>query len=71
MEKIAMFEKALDCALKGCKYGQFMAGIFYEFGIGVERNITESIVWYKKAMAQGESYSKEALERLGYEVSVE
>ena len=44
---------------------QYMLGLFYEDGIGAQKNIAEAIRWFKKAAEQGLEEAKEKLDVLG------
>lgn len=49
--------KALECfnicANKGDAQSQFVLGVYYQTGVCVEKNLDTSIMWYRKAAAQG------------------
>lgn len=38
--------------------GQFYLGYCYEYGIGIENNEKESIIWYKRAANNGNTTAK-------------
>lgn len=40
-------------ALEGDPYAQFALGVMYDDGIGLPRNFTLALLWYKKSAAQG------------------
>jgi len=50
-------------ALRGSTLAQHKLGTFYEFGISVEPDPDEAIIWYKKA---AEKNNKAAIDRLIY-----
>jgi len=59
--RIFVMQKKL--ALKGSVLAQYKLGTLYEFGISVEPNTDEAIIWYKKASEKG---NKAASNRLIY-----
>jgi TPR repeat protein len=58
-------EEAQNYFWQGAENGDidsfFMIGFTHEMGIGVKKNISEAIMWYKKAAEKGH---QEAIERL-------
>nr|WP_328988084.1 SEL1-like repeat protein [Thiorhodovibrio winogradskyi] len=56
-----MFRKAAE---QNEAKAQFLLGLAYEHGEGVEQDKFRAIQWYQKAAAQGNSNAQEALRRL-------
>jgi hypothetical protein len=53
--------KAAD---KGSAAAQFSLGMFYEHGLGVEKDMNQALSWYRKAADQGYNDAKEKLAEL-------
>ena len=45
---------ALEAATEGWAWAQLRMGIFYEEGLGVERDEAQAVIWYRKAAQQYE-----------------
>ena len=43
----------VEAANNGHDGGQYMLGVCYEWGLGVEQNYEEALNWYRKAAEQG------------------
>ena len=65
-EEIA-FEWVLKAANQGYANAQARLGIFYEIGIGVERDYIEAIEWYSKAVSKQNTQAMRMLAYLSYE----
>lgn len=51
-ERKAVFDAAVKQAEQGDKFAQLVVGIHYDRGIGVEKNSSDAIYWYKKSAEQ-------------------
>lgn len=47
------FEYYLKAARQGDAEAQFYLGLCYNYGDGVEKDLSEAVVWYRKAADQG------------------
>lgn len=56
------YRKAAD---QGFAESQFILGLCYYEGKGVEQNKAEAVKWFRKAAEQGHELAKEALKDLG------
>ena len=54
----------LKKAEQGDAQSQFLAGMLFEKGLGIEKDIVQALVWYQKAMDQGHREAKEQFEKL-------
>lgn len=59
---------SLKCRMKLAKYGDAIAianlGWHYHYGKGVEKNLEQAVRYYKKAIAVGDTWSKDKLKEL-------
>ena len=46
-------------------HGQDSLGSCYKKGIGVAQDMSQAVMWYRKAAEQGDQASKDSLARLG------
>ncbi len=51
-------------AEQGAAQSQFLAGMLFEKGLGIEKDIVQALVWYQKAMDQGHREAKGQFEKL-------
>jgi tetratricopeptide (TPR) repeat protein len=58
------FKWYMKAANQGFTDAEINLGIYYEDGLGVEKNIPEAIKWYAKAAEKGDTYAAEVLEEL-------
>ncbi|MCK5725915.1 MAG: sel1 repeat family protein [Thiotrichaceae bacterium] len=58
-------------AEKGVKTSQFMIGVMYQKGLGIEKNPSEAWYWLKVALANGYKGSTDVLIALGKEITPE
>ena len=65
------FESAVQYYSLAAEWGnaeaQYNLGCCYEKGDGVEKDLKETVEWFRKAAEQGLEKAKAALERLGAE----
>ena len=54
----------LKKAEQGDAQSQFLAGMVFEKGLGIEKDIVQALVWYQKAMDQGHREAKGQFEKL-------
>ncbi|PWL66218.1 MAG: hypothetical protein DBY30_05255 [Verrucomicrobia bacterium] len=60
------FEYYLKAARQGDAEAQFYLGLCYNYGDGVEKDLSEAVKWYRKAADQGDALAQYNLARIKY-----
>lgn len=58
------FEYYLKAADQGDALAQYNLGICYDNGYGVEKDLSEAVIWLRKAADQGNAQAQNALRKL-------
>lgn len=58
------FEYYLKAARQGDVNAQFYLGLYYNYGDGVEKDLSEAVIWFRKAAVQGVAKAQDMLRKL-------
>ena len=58
------FEYYLKAARQGDALAQYNLGICYDNGYGVEKDLSEAVIWFRKAANQGHAEAQNMLRKL-------
>ena len=59
-----VFEYYLKAARQGDAEAQFYLGLCYNYGDGVEKDLSEAVIWFRKAAVQGLAKAQDMLRKL-------